>query len=246
MAGLCEGGNEPPGSLKKPISQWIGRAGPTPWPARSPDMNPLDFYLRGRLKSLVYASAAPNVEVLQQRIEHACGIVRDEVNGLCNIQRSLRRRAQRNINTFRERERGEGKNTLDVEKAASIPKDKSALPVTTTMAPLPSSRHISVTFQNIIEYLESSSLQLKDVIGVIYSVLQKQVSGPVDEAVTLKLKKGPGRSGVNGARRGNVLAAGSISLTWPPYWRWSAQWKLRARHMHRKVVPLCTCAIYYA
>ncbi|KAJ4425637.1 hypothetical protein ANN_27833 [Periplaneta americana] len=75
--------------------QWIGRAGPTPWPARSPDMNPLDFYLRGRLKSLVYTSAAPNVQVLQQRIEHACGIVRDELNGLCNVQRSLKRRAQR-------------------------------------------------------------------------------------------------------------------------------------------------------
>ncbi|KAJ4428084.1 hypothetical protein ANN_24098 [Periplaneta americana] len=74
--------------------QWIGRAGPTPWPARSPDMIPLDVYLWGRLKSLVYASAAPNVEVLQQRIEHACGIVRNELNWLCSVQRSLRRRAQ--------------------------------------------------------------------------------------------------------------------------------------------------------
>ncbi|KAJ4439416.1 hypothetical protein ANN_07540 [Periplaneta americana] len=71
------------------------RAGPTPWPARSPDMNPLDFYLRGRLKSLVYASAVSNVEVLQQRIERACGIVRNELNGLCIVQRSLRRRAQK-------------------------------------------------------------------------------------------------------------------------------------------------------
>ncbi|KAJ4445423.1 hypothetical protein ANN_07228 [Periplaneta americana] len=56
--------------------------------------DPLDFYLWGLLKSLVYASAAPNVGVLQQRIEHACGIVRDEMNGLCDVQRSLRRRAQ--------------------------------------------------------------------------------------------------------------------------------------------------------
>ncbi|KAJ4426441.1 hypothetical protein ANN_27255 [Periplaneta americana] len=74
--------------------QWIGSAGPTPWPARSPDINLLDFYVWGRLKSLVYASAAPNVEVLQQRIEHACGIVRNELNCLCNVQKSLRRRAQ--------------------------------------------------------------------------------------------------------------------------------------------------------
>ena len=25
--------------------RWIGRGGPVPWPARSPDLNPLDFYL---------------------------------------------------------------------------------------------------------------------------------------------------------------------------------------------------------
>ncbi|KAJ4437032.1 hypothetical protein ANN_17166 [Periplaneta americana] len=45
------------------------------------DMNPLNFYLWGRLKALVYTSAVPNVEV-QQRIEHACGIVRNEILAL--------------------------------------------------------------------------------------------------------------------------------------------------------------------
>ena len=30
--------------------RWIGRGGPVPWPARSPDLNPLDFYLWGHLK----------------------------------------------------------------------------------------------------------------------------------------------------------------------------------------------------
>lgn len=34
---------------------WIGRAGPIPWPARSPDMNPLDYFLWGYVKSVVYA-----------------------------------------------------------------------------------------------------------------------------------------------------------------------------------------------
>ena len=74
--------------------QWIGRGGPIPWPARSPDLNPLDFYLWGRLKSLVYSSAVPNSEVLQQRIELGCEIIRGELNGLCNVQRSLKRRAR--------------------------------------------------------------------------------------------------------------------------------------------------------
>jgi hypothetical protein len=28
--------------------RWIGRREPTAWPPRSPDLNPLDIYLRGR------------------------------------------------------------------------------------------------------------------------------------------------------------------------------------------------------
>ncbi|KAJ4437950.1 hypothetical protein ANN_13889 [Periplaneta americana] len=41
-------------------------------------------------------------------IEHACGIVRDELNGLCNVQRSLRRRAQLAGNSRRELAEGRG------------------------------------------------------------------------------------------------------------------------------------------
>ena len=33
---------------------WIGRGGPIPWPARSPDLNPLDYFLRRYVKSLVF------------------------------------------------------------------------------------------------------------------------------------------------------------------------------------------------
>ncbi|KAJ4434371.1 hypothetical protein ANN_22931 [Periplaneta americana] len=36
--------------------RWIGRGGPIAWPPRSSDLNPLDFYLWGHLKSLVYSS----------------------------------------------------------------------------------------------------------------------------------------------------------------------------------------------
>lgn len=36
--------------------QRIGRGGPTAWPLRSPDLNTLDFYLRGHLKSTVCAT----------------------------------------------------------------------------------------------------------------------------------------------------------------------------------------------
>lgn len=33
--------------------RWIGSCGPIPWPARSPDLNPIDFYLWGHLKSML-------------------------------------------------------------------------------------------------------------------------------------------------------------------------------------------------
>ncbi|KAJ4438679.1 hypothetical protein ANN_14626 [Periplaneta americana] len=42
--------------------RWIGRGGPIAWPPRSPDLNPLDFYLWGHLKSLVYSSPVPDLE----------------------------------------------------------------------------------------------------------------------------------------------------------------------------------------
>lgn len=34
--------------------RWIGRDGPIAWPARSPDLNPCDYYLWSKIKSTVY------------------------------------------------------------------------------------------------------------------------------------------------------------------------------------------------
>lgn len=50
-------------------ARWIGRAGPVPWPARSPDLNPLDFYLWGHVKQIVYSRPIDNINDLRQRIE---------------------------------------------------------------------------------------------------------------------------------------------------------------------------------
>jgi hypothetical protein len=56
--------------------RWIGRGGPTAWPPRSPDLNPLDFYLWGHLKALVYAAPLDNEEALHHRSVHACQTIR--------------------------------------------------------------------------------------------------------------------------------------------------------------------------
>lgn len=37
-------------------NRWLGRRGPTEWPARSPDLTPCDYWLWPYLKSLVYAN----------------------------------------------------------------------------------------------------------------------------------------------------------------------------------------------
>ena len=36
------------------LKVWIGQRGPVKWPPRSPNLSPLDFYLWGHLKAMVY------------------------------------------------------------------------------------------------------------------------------------------------------------------------------------------------
>lgn len=59
-------------------NKWIGRGGPTPWPARSPDLTPMDYYVWGHMKTLVYDDPNPitSVEVLRQKIIDAADKMR--------------------------------------------------------------------------------------------------------------------------------------------------------------------------
>lgn len=52
--------------------QWIGRGGPVPWPARSPDLTCMDYYLWGRIKDIVYQTAPTSKENMKDRIRGAC------------------------------------------------------------------------------------------------------------------------------------------------------------------------------
>jgi hypothetical protein len=53
--------------------QWIGRGGPTHWPARSPDLTPLDFSIWGYVKEQVYTHPIATPQELQMRIRFAVG-----------------------------------------------------------------------------------------------------------------------------------------------------------------------------
>ncbi|GBM12798.1 hypothetical protein AVEN_247573-1 [Araneus ventricosus] len=55
--------------------QVIGYSGCVEWPPRSPDLNPLDFFLWGYIKQRVYATPLPTLKELRNRITDACASV---------------------------------------------------------------------------------------------------------------------------------------------------------------------------
>jgi len=59
-------------------NRWIGTNGVIPWPARSPDLTPLDFFLWGHLKNVVYADPPINLQDLKNKIRLACSNLRRE------------------------------------------------------------------------------------------------------------------------------------------------------------------------
>lgn len=75
-------------------NRWIGRGADAPihWPARSPDLNPLDFTVWSYLKSKVYSSEINSVVQLRRRVENECTALMENDHILNRIMVSLRRR----------------------------------------------------------------------------------------------------------------------------------------------------------
>ena len=57
-------------------ARWIGMSGPTAWPARSPDLTCLDFFVWGYMKSTVYETDIHSEDDLVARIVSAAAEVR--------------------------------------------------------------------------------------------------------------------------------------------------------------------------
>ncbi len=72
---------------------WIGRAGPVPWPARSPDLSPLDFFVWGMMKQEVYSTPVNSNDELRNRIEVAAQKVRDKLTLNVTV-RGMKKRAR--------------------------------------------------------------------------------------------------------------------------------------------------------
>lgn len=60
-------------------NQWIANAGPIRWPARSPDLNPLDYFLWGYLKNFVYETQPLDAEDLKNRIRNGFNSIRRNI-----------------------------------------------------------------------------------------------------------------------------------------------------------------------
>ena len=60
-------------------NRWIGRNGSAPWPPRSPDITPLDFFLWSYVKDRVYRTPVRDVETLQSRIIEVLATVNEEM-----------------------------------------------------------------------------------------------------------------------------------------------------------------------
>jgi hypothetical protein len=74
-------------------AQWVRCGVAVNWPAQSPDLNPLEFWLWGHLKALEYSARINDLEVLLERVENACQEIRVEPGIFDRARISVRRRA---------------------------------------------------------------------------------------------------------------------------------------------------------
>ena len=75
-------------------NRWLGRGGPIPWPPRSPDLTPLDYYLWGHMKILVYETKVDSRAALRDRIFAAAEHIRNHPNNISSATQSLLMRAE--------------------------------------------------------------------------------------------------------------------------------------------------------
>ena len=65
----CHTGNDTIASLRKTFDEnIISRNGSVNWPPRSCDLTPLDYFLWGYVKSLIYVDKPENIEALEANI----------------------------------------------------------------------------------------------------------------------------------------------------------------------------------
>jgi len=59
-------------------NSWIGQGEPMAWPPKSPDLIPMDFFIWGHIKNLIYTSPVDCEEDLIAHIVEAARTIRQE------------------------------------------------------------------------------------------------------------------------------------------------------------------------
>lgn len=70
-------------------NKWIGHGGPIALPARSPDLDPIDYFVWGHLKSIVYATPVDKIKKLRERIEDVWRRIRQMSGIIRRVRQSM-------------------------------------------------------------------------------------------------------------------------------------------------------------
>lgn len=74
--------------------QWIGRGGSVSWPPRSPDLSPIDFFIWGAMKNIVYQTAVDSAMDLVARISVAAANILEMPLIFQKVWLSMQRRCE--------------------------------------------------------------------------------------------------------------------------------------------------------
>ena len=74
---------------------WIDRRGPIDWPARSPDLTPMDFFFWGVLEDKVYSQKPRSVDDLKNYIRDAFQEINAQSDLCEKVCRSVKRQTSK-------------------------------------------------------------------------------------------------------------------------------------------------------
>ncbi|GBN01075.1 hypothetical protein AVEN_3628-1 [Araneus ventricosus] len=75
-------------------ARWMGGGGPVAWPPRSPDLNPLDFFVWGQMTSLVYETPVDSAGDLLARIVVAADKIKTTPGIFDRVRQTFLRRCE--------------------------------------------------------------------------------------------------------------------------------------------------------
>ncbi|EZA47972.1 hypothetical protein X777_14655 [Ooceraea biroi] len=83
--------------------RWIGRGSYVAWPARSPDLTPMDYFFWGWIKNIIYQQCSTTREDMKERIRNACQSLSDVevLRATDNIRERIRFLLKSRRKTFR-------------------------------------------------------------------------------------------------------------------------------------------------